>query len=49
MMPRLADTVSARRYADTTLEHMESFAQDGLRTLVLAYRELDERLYNVYL
>ncbi len=30
-----------------TMEHLESFAKDGLRTLCLAYRVLSNEEYNV--
>jgi phospholipid-transporting ATPase len=32
-------------YSDVTIEHLESFAKEGLRTLVLAYKEISEREY----
>lgn len=30
-----------------TMEHLESFAKDGLRTLCLGYRILTDQEYNV--
>jgi magnesium-transporting ATPase (P-type) len=33
--------------AQLTSEHLESFANDGLRTLCVAYRTLDEEEYKV--
>ncbi|XP_046673162.1 probable phospholipid-transporting ATPase IA isoform X3 [Homalodisca vitripennis] len=48
-----ADTViyerlsaSGRTYADTTLKHLEEFAQAGLRTLCFATADLSERTYS---
>ena len=34
-----------RDYTDTTVDHMEEFAKEGFRTLVLAYRILSEEDY----
>ena len=34
-------------YTDITIEHLESFAKEGFRTLVLAYREISEEEYSV--
>jgi magnesium-transporting ATPase (P-type) len=39
----LADDV----HAALTMEHLESFAKDGLRTLCLGYRSLTTEEYNV--
>ena len=36
-----------RKYADVTMEHLEAFAKDGFRTLVLAYRVIGEQEYKV--
>ncbi|XP_068946163.1 phospholipid-transporting ATPase FetA-like [Petaurus breviceps papuanus] len=30
---------------DVTMEHLDEFASDGLRTLVVAFRELDEKVF----
>ena len=35
------------RNAPLTMEHLESFAKDGLRTLCLAYRILSNEEYSV--
>jgi magnesium-transporting ATPase (P-type) len=35
------------RNATLTMEHLESFAKDGLRTLCLGYRILTNEEYNV--
>ena len=35
------------RNAPLTMEHLESFAKDGLRTLCLAYRVLSNEEYSV--
>lgn len=49
-----ADTViyerlsaNGRAFADTTLKHLEEFAQSGLRTLCFASVDLSERSYKV--
>lgn len=51
-----ADTViyerlsaNGRAFADTTLKHLEEFAQSGLRTLCFAVADLSERSYKVCL
>lgn len=36
-----------RAYTDKTIEHMEHFAKEGFRTLVLAYRVINEEDYRV--
>lgn len=36
-----------RDYTDKTVEHMEHFAKEGFRTLVLAYRVISEEDYQV--
>lgn len=36
-----------RAYTDKTVEHMEQFAKEGFRTLVLAYRVISEDDYRV--
>lgn len=38
-----------RAYTDKTVEHMEHFAKEGFRTLVLAYRVISEEDYRVWL
>lgn len=51
-----ADTVIYERMADAELnlykevtrDHLEKFGVDGLRTLCLAYRELDAQLYEAW-
>jgi magnesium-transporting ATPase (P-type) len=37
-----------RDYTDTTIDHMEQFAKEGFRTLVLAYRIISEEDYQVF-
>ncbi|XP_039143127.1 putative phospholipid-transporting ATPase 9 [Dioscorea cayenensis subsp. rotundata] len=46
MFERLAK--DGRKFEDKTKEHMHNYADAGLRTLVLAYRELDEDEYAVF-
>jgi phospholipid-transporting ATPase len=41
ILPRLGDN----RYVDTTWQHLENYATDGLRTLVLAYKDLSDDEY----
>lgn len=36
-----------RDYTDQTIDHMEHFAKEGFRTLVLAYRIINEEEYQV--
>ncbi|XP_069796468.1 phospholipid-transporting ATPase ID-like isoform X2 [Narcine bancroftii] len=36
---------SSHRLMDVTVEHLNEFASEGLRTLVLAYRDLDEKAF----
>lgn len=36
-----------REYTDKTVEHMEHFAKEGFRTLVLAYRVISDEDYQV--
>lgn len=45
ILPRLAE--NGKQYKDITLEHLDDFAKDGLRTLVLAYKEINEQDYQV--
>ncbi|KAK1552583.1 hypothetical protein Q3G72_019535 [Acer saccharum] len=46
MFERLAK--NGRAFEDETRDHMNEYAEAGLRTLILAYRELDEEEYKVY-
>ena len=46
MFERLAK--SGRDFEEDTREHMNEYADAGLRTLVLAYRELSENEYKVF-
>lgn len=50
-----ADTVIFERlsdgnnpYKEATREHLEKFGADGLRTLCLAYRQLDDQEYDFW-
>jgi len=45
MLARASNT--DRKYVDITLNHLEAFAKDGFRTLVLAYRIVSEQEYQV--
>ena len=36
-----------RPFTDTTMDHLEQFAREGFRTLVLAYRIIQEEEYAV--
>jgi phospholipid-transporting ATPase len=40
LFPRLADTATNKTLSGTTLTHMEAFARDGLRTLVICSKTL---------
>lgn len=46
MFERLAK--GGRDFEEDTREHMNEYADAGLRTLVLAYRELSENEYEVF-
>lgn len=46
MFERLAK--KGRKFEEVTKEHINEYADAGLRTLVLAYRELDENEYNAF-
>ncbi|KAL1347323.1 hypothetical protein HN51_020788 [Arachis hypogaea] len=46
MFERLA--LNGREFEDKTLEHVQQYADAGLRTLILAYRELDENEYKEF-
>lgn len=39
---------NGREYEEETRDHVNEYADAGLRTLILAYRELDEREYEVF-
>lgn len=43
MFERLAE--NGREFEEQTKEHINEYADAGLRTLILAYRELDEKEY----
>lgn len=46
IIPRVSlYTEDFRDYTDKTVEHLESFAKEGFRTLVLAYRVISEEDY----
>ncbi|XP_027360109.1 putative phospholipid-transporting ATPase 9 [Abrus precatorius] len=46
MFERLAK--DGREFEEKTLEHVHEYADAGLRTLILAYRELDEEQYKAF-
>lgn len=46
MFERLAK--NAREFEEKTKEHINEYADAGLRTLLLAYRELDEEEYKEF-
>jgi len=46
MFERLAK--DGREFEEKTLEHVNEYADAGLRTLILAYRELDENQYKEF-
>ena len=46
MFERLAK--NGREFEDETREHVNNYADAGLRTLILAYRELDEEEYKEF-
>jgi phospholipid-transporting ATPase len=37
-----------RDYTDTTIDHLEQFAKEGFRTLVLAYKVISEEEYQAW-
>ncbi|KAF8095766.1 hypothetical protein N665_0323s0032 [Sinapis alba] len=39
---------NGRKYEEETRDHVNEYADAGLRTLILAYRELDEKEYEVF-
>ncbi|KAF4356833.1 putative phospholipid-transporting ATPase 9 [Cannabis sativa] len=43
MFERLAS--NGRKFEELTMEHVKEYAEEGLRTLILAYRDLDEQEY----
>lgn len=46
MFERLAN--NGRKFEEATMEHVNEYADAGLRTLILAYRELDEEEYKQF-
>jgi phospholipid-transporting ATPase len=48
VMERLGSQIEHRRYQTDTVAHLEHFAQEGLRTLCLGTRIIDEEEYNVW-
>jgi len=40
-------TTTNTEYTGITIEHLESFAKEGLRTLVIAYKEITQEEYIV--
>lgn len=46
MFERLAK--NGREFEEKTKQHINEYADAGLRTLILAYRELDEDEYNLF-
>ena len=46
MLERLAK--NGREFEEKTMEHVQEYADAGLRTLILAYRELEEEEYNEF-
>ena len=46
MFDKLAS--NGRKYEEATIEHVNEYADAGLRTLILAYRELDEEEYRQF-
>ena len=45
IIPRSSQTNG--NYNDITIKHLEEFAKDGFRTLILAYRVISEDEYKV--
>ncbi|KAK8465883.1 hypothetical protein PHAVU_009G201600 [Phaseolus vulgaris] len=39
---------NGREFEEKTKQHIDEYAEAGLRTLILAYRELDEEEYNIF-
>lgn len=46
MFERLS--INGRNFEEETKEHVNEYANAGLRTLILAYRELSEEEYKVF-
>lgn len=46
MFERLA--LNGREFEEKTKDHVNVYADAGLRTLILAYRELDEEEYKIF-
>ena len=46
MLERLAK--NGREFEEKTMEHVQEYADAGLRTLILAYRELEEEEYKEF-
>lgn len=46
MLERLAS--NGRKFEEATMEHVNEYADAGLRTLILAYRELDKEEYKQF-
>lgn len=48
ILPRVSQQQNSDTdYTDKTVEHLEDFAKEGLRTLVIASREISEEEYSV--
>ena len=48
IFPRIAPAnITTVDYTDITIEHLENFAKEGLRTLVIAYKEISQEEYAV--
>ena len=45
ILERLGPAVEQRRHYDVTIGHLESFAREGLRTLCLATRTVEQQYY----
>ncbi len=48
VMERLGNSAKSRKYQEATIGHLEAFAQEGLRTLVLASRSVTDSEYNTW-
>lgn len=46
MFERLAN--DDREFVEKTMDHVKEYADAGLRTLILAYKELDEEVYEKF-
>ena len=49
ILARLADTDENHIIMNETINHLESYAQNGLRTLLLSYKLIDPHEYEVIL